>query len=70
LLDDLIRKLKACKEGEKINAKTEFMFVEMGGNYQLRMVDVEVVGYNSTFRTFHLENRDLGVVTTRSRFNL
>lgn len=70
MLDELILKLKSCKEGEKIFAKTEFMFVEMGGTYQLRIVDVEVVGYNAAFRTFNLENRELGVVTTRSRFNL
>jgi hypothetical protein len=46
------------------------MFVETGGQYELRLIDVEVVGYEPAFRVFNLVNKEEGVVTTRSRFNL
>jgi hypothetical protein len=46
VLDDLVKELKKRKEGEKVMAKTEFMFVLPGDKYELRMVDVEVTGYD------------------------
>ena len=46
MLDDLVKELKNRKESEKVMAKTEFMFVLPGGEYELRMVDVEVTGYD------------------------
>lgn len=45
------------------------MFVE-SGQYELKLVDVIVTGYNEPFRVFNLENKQLNLVTTRSRFNL
>lgn len=70
VLDDLVKLLDSRKSDEKVMAKTEFMFVMPGGQYELRLVDVEVTGYEPAFRVFNLENRAEGVVTTRSRFNL
>lgn len=61
--------MRQLAEGQKVMAKTEYMFVE-SGQYMLKMVDVEVTGYNEPFRVFNLENKELGVVTTRSRFNM
>jgi hypothetical protein len=70
VLDELIEVLKNRREGEKVMAKTEFMFVVMGGKHELRQVECEVTGFDPDFRVFHLENKEEGVITTRSRFNL
>lgn len=70
VLDELIELLKNRRPGDKVMAKTEFMFVVTGGLHELRQVDAEVTGYDVDFRVFYLENKAEGVTTTRSRLNL
>ena len=53
-----------------MHAQTEFMFVEMGGQFELKLIDVYVDSYSPQTRWFHIYNKDLGVDTYRSRFNL
>ena len=46
------------------------MFLLMGGESELRIIDVEVLSYDEAFRVFVLENKEHSITTTRSRFNL
>ena len=53
-----------------MHAQTEFMFVEMGGQFELKLIDVQVDSYSPQTRWFHIFNKELDVDTYRSRFNL
>lgn len=69
-LQELVELLEKRREGETIKCKTEFMFVGKGETYDLRIIECDVLSYEKEFRIFNLENKELGIRTTRSRFNL